>query len=143
VRVCAGRGEGRIADVERRWALTDSVLPPADQPIVCFRWHKNSPWKLDARIGLAAVSCRRLLPARGATCVDRPRQLRGQAAGTVLERFLALFGDDGLPAQEAALKASPDRLRRAACYGVRWAPRRTVAAWHLWRAADYLNGDGR
>jgi len=33
----------------------------------------------------------------------------------------------------------PDQLAR---YGVRWAPHRTAAAWHLWRAADSLDGEG-
>jgi DNA-3-methyladenine glycosylase II len=33
----------------------------------------------------------------------------------------------------------PEQLAR---YGVRWAPYRTTAAWYLWRAADFLNGNG-
>jgi 3-methyladenine DNA glycosylase/8-oxoguanine DNA glycosylase len=33
----------------------------------------------------------------------------------------------------------PEQLWR---YGGRWAPSRTTAAWYLWRAADFLNGDG-
>ena len=33
----------------------------------------------------------------------------------------------------------PEQLAR---YGVRWAPHRTTAAWYLWRAADFLEGDG-
>ena len=41
------------------------------------------------------------------------QQLSGQAAGTILGRFRALFGDDGFPTPEAVLKASPERLRSA------------------------------
>ena len=41
------------------------------------------------------------------------QQLNGQAAGTILGRFRALFGDDGFPTPEAVLKASPERLRGA------------------------------
>ena len=33
----------------------------------------------------------------------------------------------------------PEQFAR---YGVRWAPHRTTAALYLWRAADFLNGDG-
>jgi DNA-3-methyladenine glycosylase II len=33
----------------------------------------------------------------------------------------------------------PEQLAR---YGVRWAPHRTTAAWYLWRAADFLDGNG-
>ena len=33
----------------------------------------------------------------------------------------------------------PEQLAR---YGVRWAPHRRAAAWYLWRAADFLDGDG-
>ncbi len=33
----------------------------------------------------------------------------------------------------------PEQLNR---FGVRWAPYRTTAAWYLWRAADFLNGNG-
>jgi len=32
----------------------------------------------------------------------------------------------------------PEQLAR---YGLRWAPYRTAAAWYLWRAADFLDGD--
>ncbi|MGO8678655.1 MAG: DNA-3-methyladenine glycosylase family protein [Limisphaerales bacterium] len=34
---------------------------------------------------------------------------------------------------------APEQLAR---YGARWAPHRTAAAWYLWRAADFLNGEG-
>lgn len=33
----------------------------------------------------------------------------------------------------------PEQLAR---FGARWAPYRTSAAWYLWRAADFLGGDG-
>jgi len=33
----------------------------------------------------------------------------------------------------------PEQLAR---FGQRWAPYRTTAAWYLWRAADFLDGDG-
>lgn len=33
----------------------------------------------------------------------------------------------------------PEQLAR---YGLRWAPHRTTAAWYLWRAANFLNGEG-
>jgi 3-methyladenine DNA glycosylase/8-oxoguanine DNA glycosylase len=32
-------------------------------------------------------------------------------------------------------------LEQLGRFGVRWAPYRTTAAWYLWRAADFLNGD--
>jgi 3-methyladenine DNA glycosylase/8-oxoguanine DNA glycosylase len=33
----------------------------------------------------------------------------------------------------------PEQLAR---FGARWAPYRTTAAWYLWRAADFLDGQG-
>jgi 3-methyladenine DNA glycosylase/8-oxoguanine DNA glycosylase len=33
----------------------------------------------------------------------------------------------------------PEQLSR---YGLRWSPYRTAAAWYLWRAADFLDGEG-
>jgi 3-methyladenine DNA glycosylase/8-oxoguanine DNA glycosylase len=33
---------------------------------------------------------------------------------------------------------APEQLSR---FGVRWAPYRTTAAWYLWRAAEFLEGD--
>jgi hypothetical protein len=33
----------------------------------------------------------------------------------------------------------PEQLAR---YGLRWSPHRTAAAWYLWRAADFLDGEG-
>jgi DNA-3-methyladenine glycosylase II len=185
------------------------------------------------RVGPVKLRPRRLPPFQSLTHAVIHQQLSGQAAGTILRRFRALFGDDGFPAPEAVLKASPERLRGAglsrpkasyilgiaqkaadgyiptlddcdrmtdaeiverlisikgvgrwtaemllifnlgradvlpvhdlgvrkgfqhayrkrklpdpeqvARYGVRWAPHRTTAAWYLWRAADFLDGDG-
>lgn len=33
----------------------------------------------------------------------------------------------------------PEQLAR---YGLRWSPHRSAAAWYLWRAADFLDGEG-
>ena len=189
--------------------------------------------RLIDRVGPPKLRPRRLPPFQSLTHAIIHQQLSGQAAGTILGRFLALFGDDGFPAPAAVLKASPERLRSAglsrpkasyvlglaqkavdgyvptldecdrmtdaeimerltsikgvgrwtaemllifnlgrpdvlpvhdlgvrkgfqfaygkrklpepeqlARYGVRWAPHRTAAAWYLWRAADFLDGDG-
>jgi len=185
------------------------------------------------RIGPVKLRPRRLPPFQSLTHAVIHQQLSGQAAGTILGRFRALFGDDGFPTPEAVLKASPDRLRSAglsrpkasyvlgiaqkavdghiptldecgrmtdaeiverltsikgvgrwtaemllvfnlgrpdvlpvhdlgvrkgfqyaygkrklpepeqlARYGLRWSPHRTAAAWYLWRAADFLDGEG-
>jgi 3-methyladenine DNA glycosylase/8-oxoguanine DNA glycosylase len=185
------------------------------------------------RIGPVKLRPRRLQPFESLVHAIIHQQLNGKAAGTILGRFRALFGSDGLPAPEAVLKQSPERLRSAglsrpkasyilgiaqkavdghiptldecdqmtdaeiverltsikgvgrwtaemllifnlgrpdvlpvhdlgvrkgfqfayakrklpepeqlARYGVRWAPYRTAAAWYLWRAADFLGGEG-
>lgn len=185
------------------------------------------------RIGPLKLCPRRLPPFQSLTHAVIHQQLSGQAAGTILGRFRALFGDDGFPTPEAVLKASPERLRSAglsrlkasyvlgiaqkavdghvptldecdrmtdteimerltsikgigrwtaemllifnlgrpdvlpvddlgvrkgfqfayskrklpeseqlARYGLRWSPYRTAAAWYLWRAADFLDGEG-
>jgi 3-methyladenine DNA glycosylase/8-oxoguanine DNA glycosylase len=189
--------------------------------------------RLIDRIGPVKLRARRLPPFESLTHAIIHQQLSGQAAGTILGRFRALFGSDGFPAPEAVLKQSPERLRSAglsrpkasyvlgiaqkavdghiptldecdrmtdaeiverltsvkgvgrwtaemllifnlgrpdvlpvqdlgvrkgfqfayarrrlpapeqlALYGARWAPHRTTAAWYLWRAADFLNGEG-
>ncbi len=189
--------------------------------------------KLIDRVGPAKLQPRRLPPFESLVHAIIHQQLNGKAAGTILGRFLVLFGSDGFPAPEAVLEASPDRLRSAGLsrpktsyilglaeqavggllptlvqcngmtdeqllerftqikgvgrwtaemllifnlgrpdvlpvhdlgvrkgfqfayrkrklpepeqlgrFGVRWAPCRTTAAWYLWRAADFLNGDG-
>jgi DNA-3-methyladenine glycosylase II len=185
------------------------------------------------RVGPVKLRPRRLPPFESLVHAVIHQQLSGQAAGTILGRFLALFGDDGFPTPEAVLKASPERLRSAglsrpktsyilgiaqkaveghipmldecdrmtdaeliellisikgigrwtaemllifnlgrpdvlpvddlgvrksfqfaygkrklpepeqlARYGLRWSPHRTAAAWYLWRAADFLDGEG-
>ena len=186
------------------------------------------------RIGPVKLRPRRFPPFQSLTHAIIHQQLSGQAAGTILGRFRALFGEDGFPTPEAVIKASPERLRSAglsrpkasyvlgiaqkavdghiptldecdrmtdaeilerltsikgigrwtaemllifnlgrpdvlpvddlgvrkgfqfayrkrklpepeqlARYGLRWSPHRTTAAWYLWRAADFLNGEGR
>ena len=185
------------------------------------------------RIGPVKLRSRRLPPFQSLTHAIIHQQLTGQAAGTILGRFRALFGGDAFPAPEAVLKELPERLRsaglsrpkasyvlgiaqkavdghiptldecdgmtdaeiverltslkgvgrstaemllifnlgrpdvlpvddlgvrkgfqfayrkrklpepeRLARYGVRWTPHRTTAAWYLWRAADFLDGEG-
>ena len=74
------------------------------------------------RVGPVRLRPRRLSPLQSLVNAVIHQQLSGQAAGTILGRFQALFGPDGFPAPEAVLKASPDRLRSAglsqpkACY---------------------------
>jgi DNA-3-methyladenine glycosylase II len=185
------------------------------------------------RVGPVKLRPRRLPPFESLVHAIIHQQLSGQAAGTILGRFRALFGDDSFPTPEAVLRASPERLRSAglsrpkagyvlgiaqkaadgwvpsldechqmtdeelverltevkgvgrwtvemllifnlgrpdvlpvhdlgvrkgfqfayakrklpepeqlARYGARWAPFRTAAAWYLWRAADFLDGEG-
>ena len=65
------------------------------------------------RIGPVKLRLRRLPPFQSLTHAVIHQQLNGQAAGTILGRFRALFGDDGFPTPEAVLKASPERLRSA------------------------------
>ena len=65
------------------------------------------------RVGPLKLRPRRLPPFQSLTHAVIHQQLSGQAAGTILGRFRALFGDDGFPTPEAVLKASPDRLRSA------------------------------
>ncbi len=185
------------------------------------------------RVGPVKLRPRRLPPFQSLVHAIIHQQLSRQAAGTILGRFRALFGDDGFPIPEAVLKVSPERLRSAglsrpkasyvlgiaqkavdghiptldecdrmtdaeivarltsikgvgrwtadmllifnlgrpdvlpvhdlgvrkgfqfaygkrklpepeqlARYGLRWSPYRTAAAWYLWRAADFLDGEG-
>jgi 3-methyladenine DNA glycosylase/8-oxoguanine DNA glycosylase len=65
------------------------------------------------RIGPVKLRPRRLLPFQALTHAIIYQQLSGKAAGTILGRFRALFGDDGFPTPEAVLRASPERLRSA------------------------------
>ncbi len=185
------------------------------------------------RIGPPKLRPHRLPPFQSLVHAIIHQQLSAKAAGTILERFRALFGGGDFPAPEVVLRATPERLRSAglsrpkasyvlgiaqkavdghvptlgdcdrmtdaelvdtltgikgvgrwtvemllifnlgrpdvlpvhdlavrkgfqfayrkrklpepeqlARYGLRWAPHRTTAAWYLWRAADFLNGDG-
>jgi len=64
-------------------------------------------------IGPVKLRPRRLPPFQSLTHAIIHQQLSGQAAGTILGRFRALFGDDGFPTPEAVLRASPERLRGA------------------------------
>ncbi len=183
------------------------------------------------RIGPPRLRPHRLPPFQSLTHAIIHQQLSGKAAGTILKRFLGLFGGDGFPGPEAVLKIDPATLRSAglsrpkagyvlglaqhavdglvpsldecdalsdaeildrligikgvghwtvemllifnlgrpdvlpvhdlgvrkgfqfvcrkrrlpepeslARHGLRWAPYRTTAAWYLWRAADFLDG---
>jgi len=185
------------------------------------------------RIGPPKFRPRRLPPFQSLVHAVIHQQLSGKAAGTILRRFLELFGGDGFPAPAAVLRVPPEKLRSAglskpkvsyvhgiaqealgglipslaecdkltdaeivdrltrikgigrwtaemllifnlgrpdvlpvhdlgvrkgfqfayrkrrlpepeslARHGLRWAPYRTTAAWYLWRAADFLGGEG-
>jgi DNA-3-methyladenine glycosylase II len=69
--------------------------------------------RLIERIGPAKLRPRRLPPFQSLVHAIIHQQLNGKAAGTILGRFLALFGGDGFPAPEAVLNHSPERLRSA------------------------------
>jgi 3-methyladenine DNA glycosylase/8-oxoguanine DNA glycosylase len=189
--------------------------------------------ELIERVGPARLQPRRLPPFESLAHAIIHQQLSGKAAGTILARFKALFGNDGFPTPEAVATSCAERLRSAGLsrpkagyilglaqasvdgqiptlarcdqmtdeellecftaikgvgrwtaemllifnlcrpdvlpvhdlgvrkgfqfayrkrklpepeqlgrFGVRWGPYRTTAAWYLWRAADFLNGDG-
>ena len=65
------------------------------------------------RVGPVKLRRRRLPPFQSLTHAVIHKQLSGKAAGTILGRFLALFGDDSFPAPEAVQKELPERLRSA------------------------------
>jgi DNA-3-methyladenine glycosylase II len=65
------------------------------------------------RIGPVKLRPRRLPPFESLVHAIIHQQLSGPAAGTILGRFWALFGNDGFPTPEAVLKASPEQLRSA------------------------------
>jgi DNA-3-methyladenine glycosylase II len=69
--------------------------------------------RLIDRIGPVKLCPRHLPPFQSLTHAIIHQQLNGQAAGTILGRFLALFDSDGFPAPETVLKQSPERLRSA------------------------------
>jgi DNA-3-methyladenine glycosylase II len=68
---------------------------------------------LIARIGPPKLRPRRLAPFQSLVHAVIHQQLSGSAAGTILERFRALFGSDGFPTPEAIVEASPERIRGA------------------------------
>ena len=65
------------------------------------------------RIGTVKLRPRRLPPFQSLTHAVIYQQLNGKAAGTILGRFIALFGDHTFPAPEDVLRESPERLRSA------------------------------
>jgi len=69
------------------------------------------------RIGPPKLRPRRLPPFQALTQAIIYQQLNAKAAGTILARFLALFGDHAFPAPEDVLKAAPERLRGAGLSG--------------------------
>jgi 3-methyladenine DNA glycosylase/8-oxoguanine DNA glycosylase len=69
--------------------------------------------RLIDRLGPPKLRPRRLPPFQSLTHAIIHQQLSGQAAGTILRRFLALFGEDGFPAPAAVLEASLERLKSA------------------------------
>jgi 3-methyladenine DNA glycosylase/8-oxoguanine DNA glycosylase len=64
-------------------------------------------------VGPIQMRPRRLPPFHALTQAIIYQQLNGKAAGTILGRFQALFGDHSFPAPEAVLKMSSERLRSA------------------------------
>jgi 3-methyladenine DNA glycosylase/8-oxoguanine DNA glycosylase len=69
--------------------------------------------RLIDRVGPPKLRPRRLPPFQSLTHAIIHQQLSGQAAGTILRRFLALFGEDGFPAPVAVLEATAERLKSA------------------------------
>jgi 3-methyladenine DNA glycosylase/8-oxoguanine DNA glycosylase len=62
--------------------------------------------------------------------LGRPDDLPVEDLG-IRKGFQYAYGKRKLP--------EPGQLAR---YGLRWSPHRTAAAWYLWRAADFLDGEG-
>ncbi len=69
------------------------------------------------RVGPAKLLPRRLPPFESLVHALIHQQLHAKAAGTILARFHALFGNNGFPTPADVLKASPDRLRSAGLSG--------------------------
>ncbi len=65
------------------------------------------------RIGPMTLRPRRLPPFQELTRAIIYQQLSGKAAGTILGRFQALFGDHDFPGPEALLEIPHERLRSA------------------------------
>jgi DNA-3-methyladenine glycosylase II len=87
-----------------------------------------------------------------AEIIDRLTEVKGVGRWTVEMLLIFNLGrPDVLPVHDLGVRKGfqfaytrrklpePEQLAR---YGVRWAPHRTAAAWYLWRAADFLKGDG-
>jgi DNA-3-methyladenine glycosylase II len=69
--------------------------------------------RLIERIGPIRHRPKRLPPFQSLVHAVIHQQLSGKAAGTILGRFLALFGNGKFPAPENVLRMSPDNLRAA------------------------------
>jgi DNA-3-methyladenine glycosylase II len=69
--------------------------------------------ELIERVGPAKLQPRRLPPFESLAHAIIHQQLSGKAAGAILARFKALFGNDGFPTPEAVVTASAERLRSA------------------------------
>lgn len=65
------------------------------------------------RVGAIQLCPTRLPPFQSLTHAVIHQQLSGKAAGTILGRFRALFGDNGFPSPREVLAVSPERLRSA------------------------------
>ena len=65
------------------------------------------------KVGPIRLRPRRLSPFQSLTQAIIHQQLSGQAAGTILERFIMLFPDDEFPAPSQVAKSSVGRLRTA------------------------------
>lgn len=66
---------------------------------------------LIAQFGAIRLKPRRLAPFESLGRAIIYQQLSGKAAGTILARFQALFGDSVFPTPEQVAAASPERLR--------------------------------
>lgn len=65
------------------------------------------------KVGLIQLRPRRLSPFQSLTQAIIHQQLSGKAAGTILERFKALFPNEEFPSPTEVAKTSVDRLRVA------------------------------
>ena len=73
--------------------------------------------KLMERIGPVPVKARRLPPFQSLAQSIIYQQLSGKAAGTIFERFKALFGGEGFPSPQQVLAVDQARLRSAGLSG--------------------------
>src|SRR5580700_5181934 len=76
----------------------------SSDPVMSVLIEKNGPIRLRPR---------RLSPFQSLTQAIIHQQLSGTAAGTILERFKRLFGDDDFPTPGQVAKTSIERLRTA------------------------------